>query len=104
MANYLLVCVEPRQTALVEKWFSSAEGKEADLLKLELSEKGRCYYYANRGRLDKTLDGGIFKGYAIDHPRQEILYSGGGGGVTCRAFIGPSPAATSDWNVAQKSL
>ena len=78
MANYLILCVVSDKAIQAEKWFAQAEEQASDLLQIEVSGGGRCYYFANQGKLDKTLDGGVFKGYAIDHDRQELIYSGSG--------------------------
>lgn len=78
MANYLILCVSSDKAQQAEKWFARAEEQDKDLLQIEVSSDKRCYYFANQGKLDKTLDGGVFKGYAIDHDRQELIYSGSG--------------------------
>lgn len=76
MANYVILCVDSSKAVFAEKWFALAEEKESDLLKLEYSCKNACYYFANKGKLDKGNDGGVFKGYAIDHIREHVIFSG----------------------------
>jgi hypothetical protein len=76
MANYLILCVNSDKAQQVEKWFARADEQDKDLLTIEVSGGKRCFYFANQGKLDKTIDGGVFKGYAIDHDRQELIYSG----------------------------
>lgn len=78
MANYLIVCVDSDKAQQAEKWFARADEQSKDLLQIDGSDSKRCYYFANQGKLDKTLDGGVFKGYAIDHDREELIYSGSG--------------------------
>lgn len=78
MANYLIICVDAVQNAIIERWLSTADGASTDLLKFFMSDKNTCYYLANHGKKDIANDGGIFKGYAIDHERSQILYSGNG--------------------------
>lgn len=78
MANYLILCVGTAQNATIEPWLSTADGASTDLLKFFVSDKNTCYYLANHGKKDTTTDGGIFKGYVIDHDRSQILYSGNG--------------------------
>ncbi|MBL8471767.1 MAG: hypothetical protein KF778_06985 [Rhodocyclaceae bacterium] len=78
MANYLIVCVEPNNNALIEKWLSSTDKANADLLKIDLHEGKWCYFLANCGTQDSFGENGIFKGYAIDHDSRRLIYSGSG--------------------------
>lgn len=78
MANYLVLCVSSSKKLVADKWFESAKEKDSDLVELSYVNGNACYYYANQGKLDLTSAGGIFKGYAVDHERKQIIYSGSG--------------------------
>lgn len=78
MANYLILCVNSDKASQAKKWFARADERNKDLLQIDVLGGKRCYYFANQGKLDKTLDGNVFKGYAIDHDRKELIYSGSG--------------------------
>lgn len=76
MANYLFVCAGITHGEKIRKWICAADGADADLIQ---NSHGQCtaFYLARRGKLDVTRDGGVFKGYAIDHDRHQIMFSGG---------------------------
>lgn len=76
MANYLIVYAGATFKDKIDKWLCSSEGAESDLLQ-GLHDKGACYYLARCGKNDATCDGGVFKGYAIDHDSRKVIYSGG---------------------------
>ncbi|MDR2001148.1 MAG: hypothetical protein LBP94_06430, partial [Zoogloeaceae bacterium] len=77
MANYLIVCVESAKNEKIEHWFSLMNESSTDLLKISTYGETTCYYLANHGKKDEVVHGGVFKGYAIDHERSKIIYSGG---------------------------
>jgi len=77
MSNYLLICAASKYATPIAKWLFSGNCSSHDILKI--AEKPiNCWFIANKGKLDKTCDGGVFKGYAIDHENRRILFSGQG--------------------------
>lgn len=77
MANYLIICADASRSAVIEPWLNAADGAATDMHKVASHGGNVCYYVANQGKSDATKDGGIFKGYAIDHEKRHILFSGG---------------------------
>ncbi|MGV7006345.1 MULTISPECIES: hypothetical protein [Desulfovibrio] len=78
MANYLIVCADAANSATIDRWFSTVNESPADLHKIAVPGNNVCYYLANKGQTDATADGGIFKGYAVDHDKRSITFSGNG--------------------------
>lgn len=76
MANYLIVCAGAALKDKIGKWLCASEDAKSDLLQ-EVHGKGTKYFLARHGKGDATCDGGVFKGYAIDHDNRKIIYSGG---------------------------
>lgn len=77
VANYLIVCAGPDHSAETERWLTNAAGAPTDVHRIAAVSQCMCYYVAHCGKQDATTDAGIFKGYAIDHDKRRIIFSGG---------------------------
>lgn len=76
LANYCVVFGNLSNAEKIRRWFSLNNDTADDLFEIKISEGSSCHYLAKQGRQDATADGGVFKGYAIDHSREEIIFSG----------------------------
>lgn len=78
MSNYLLIIATSSRANAVKTWMQRLAATEtdfsADVVDVSINDHQRLLYIARNGRSDVDAEGQIFRGYALDFERQQLVF------------------------------